>query len=87
MMIGHHQMMIGLTDSHGILGQYKYKGMPIGSAVFPQHVLDRVCKMELRADDVIILGYPKSGKPQFIHDHIIYFILSKCNTNYFIYLN
>ena len=28
----------------------------------PVECLDRVCNMILRSDDVIILGYPKSGE-------------------------
>ena len=28
----------------------------------PVECLDRVCNMTLKSDDVIILGYPKSGE-------------------------
>ena len=39
-----------------------YKGTFLYTKIVPTEILERVCSMKLRSDDVVLVGYPKSGE-------------------------
>ncbi len=45
---------------HEFQGQHIYDGIKMGP-IFPAHVLDRIKTFTPSSDDILIIGFPKSG--------------------------
>ena len=52
-------------SDHVIPGFHVYDGVPY-AGVFPESALEGIKNFRFREDDVILVGYPKSGEPTII---------------------
>ena len=51
-----------MTLSFSLVGEGNYRGMRMSLDLLPPEVMDKIPSMKFYDDDVVIFGYPKSGK-------------------------
>ena len=44
------------------LDSFFYDGLQLGTDSFTPEIMDRIKHMKMKPDDVVLLGYPKSGE-------------------------